>query len=105
VNQDTHGTIENADVKKGKEYSHCFCVLWGDSNYLLESMTIWIKNFGQKVRKKQKHIVVNSTVLTRGFSIWKEKKKQNKKKKKKNGKVANCKTGNTRGEFYNDCID
>ena len=60
--------------KKGKEYSHCFCVLGGDSNYLLESMTVWIKNLGQKVREKQKHIVVNITICKGGFFIGREKK-------------------------------
>ncbi len=72
-NQDTYGTIANADVKKGKEYSHCFCVLRVDSNYLLESMTVWIKNFGQKVKEKQKHIVVNITISKGGF--FRERKK------------------------------
>ena len=37
-------------------------------------MTICIKNFGSK--RKTKHIVVKITVSKRGFSIWKEKKKQ-----------------------------
>ena len=73
MNQDTYGTIEDADVTKGKEYSNCFCVSSGDSNYLLESMTIWIKNFGQKIREKQEHIAVNITIFKGKFSIRKKK--------------------------------
>jgi hypothetical protein len=39
-------------------------------------MTMWIKNFGQKVRGKQKHIVVNITICEGKFSI-REKTKNN----------------------------
>jgi hypothetical protein len=50
-------------------------VLGVDSNYLLESMTVWIKNLGQKVREKQKHIVVIITICKGGF-LYREREKK-----------------------------